>query len=63
MLRWFFFAWAVLATIMGLGSFGVPFGLAGGIAIVLGVGLVFGALLGGLTGKVLLYARQKSSQP
>ena len=57
-------AWGSVASeSMGLGSVGVPFGLAGGIAIVLGVGLVFGALLGGLIGKVLIYALPKSSQP
>jgi hypothetical protein len=54
---------AVASENMGIGSVGVPFGLAAGIAIVLCVSLTVGTLLGSLLGKVFAYALQKSAQP
>jgi hypothetical protein len=46
---------------IGLGSVGVPIGLAVGIAIIFGGGLAVGALVGGLFGWLLTYALPKSA--
>jgi hypothetical protein len=53
-------AWGEAASIyIGFDSVGVPFGIAVGIAFVLGGSLAAGALLGGLLGKAVAFAMQK----
>ncbi len=51
----------VVSNSIGLGSVGVPIGLALGIAIISGCGLTFGALAGGLFGWLLTHVLPKSA--
>lgn len=51
------------STALGLGSVGVPVGLTLGIAIFLGGGLLLGAFVGCLFGKVLINVFPKLARP
>jgi hypothetical protein len=48
---------------LGLGSIGVPLGLAAGIAFVLVAGCVTGAFIGGLFGKAVSYVWARAAAP
>ena len=51
----------VASNTMGLGSIGLPIGLAGGIAIIFGGCLALGALVGAVFGRLLTFVLPKSA--